>query len=73
MPEADIAKSSTVIRLTPKSEYVTVISTVADGLRLACWCSFSTHGKMSLRVGSLNDVLYALNVNLAEKYKYTVA
>ena len=34
----------------PKSEYVAVISTVVDGLRLACWFSFSTHrGKMSFR------------------------
>ena len=32
MPIADIAQSSTVICLTPKSEYAAVISTVAGGL-----------------------------------------
>ena len=45
-----IAKPSTVICLTPRSEYAAVISTVANGLGLACWCSFGTlRGRMSFR------------------------
>ena len=43
----DVAQSSIVVCLTPKSEPVAVISTVADGRRLACWCSFRTQrGKL---------------------------
>ena len=56
-----IAKSSTVICFTAKSEYVAVISTVADGLRLACRCSFSTHrGKISF--GQLHSLVLITEV-----------
>ena len=44
---ANIAQSSIVVCLTPTSEPVAVISTVADRRRLACWCSFrAQRGKL---------------------------